>query len=286
MKLAYHVNSGEKVRLSSGRPSGTDPGGLFQFAIKILPRIVPNPHSSSEPTMNRVNGSSREIRILREAALSMLLHHPHIRSMREMIVHQHHYYMVFEYVDGCQMLDYIIHHGRPRQRIARKFARQIGSALEYCHKNNIVHRNLSLENILVSQTGDIKIIGFSLSNVFDPSSHLATACGSSYFPAPELLDAKVYAGPGVDIWSFGIVLYVLVCGRVPFDDESIPRLHAKIRRGLVKYPGWLNAGTFRVPALTPCIADLLQSVNICCHVCWWRILPFGQHWRKLWVIRG
>ena len=70
----------------------------------------------------------------------MLLHHPYICGMREMIVHQHHYYMVFEYVNGGQMLDYIISHGRLRERVARKFARQIGSALDYCHKNNVVHR--------------------------------------------------------------------------------------------------------------------------------------------------
>jgi len=60
--------------------------------------------------------------------------------MREMIIHQHHYYMVFEYVSGGQMLDYIISHGRLRERVARKFARQIGSALDYCHRNNVVHR--------------------------------------------------------------------------------------------------------------------------------------------------
>ena len=88
--------------------------------------------------------ASKEIRTLREAALSMLLHHPYICGMREMIVHQHHYYMVFEYVNGGQMLDYIISHGRLRERVARKFARQIGSALDYCHRNNVVHRGLCL----------------------------------------------------------------------------------------------------------------------------------------------
>ncbi len=84
--------------------------------------------------------ASKEVRTLREAALSMLLYHPYICGMREMIIHQHHYYMVFEYVNGGQMLDYIISHGRLRERVARKFARQIGSAIDYCHQNNVVHR--------------------------------------------------------------------------------------------------------------------------------------------------
>jgi serine/threonine protein kinase len=183
----------------------------------------------------------------------MLLHHPYICGMREMIVHQHHYYMVFEYVNGGQMLDYIISHGRLRERVARKFARQIGSALEYCHKNNVVHRDLKIENILISQTGNIKIIDFGLSNLYDPSNHLGTFCGSLYFAAPELLNAKVYTGPEVDVWSFGVVLYVLVCGKVPFDDQSMPALHAKIKRGLVEYPVWLSAGEFYVLKPTPLI---------------------------------
>jgi len=164
------------------------------------------------------------------------------------------------------MLDYIISHGRLRERSARKFARQIASALEYCHANSIVHRgkvfslsleskeevanssrggvDLKIENILISKTGNIKIIDFGLSNLYSPLSHLSTFCGSLYFAAPELLNAKPYTGPEVDVWSFGIVLYVLVCGKVPFDDQSMPALHAKIKRGQVEYPSWLSAGTF------------------------------------------
>lgn len=102
--------------------------------------------------------------------------------------------------------------------------------------------DLKIENILISKTGNIKIIDFGLSNLYSPDSHLSTFCGSLYFAAPELLNAKPYIGPEVDVWSFGIVLYVLVCGKVPFDDQSMPALHAKIKRGQVEYPTWLSAG--------------------------------------------
>ncbi|PPR05012.1 hypothetical protein CVT24_010205 [Panaeolus cyanescens] len=233
VKLATHNITGEKL------------------AVKILPRVYPNPPPQTNGSSNTANNdsatrqankdASKEIRTLREAALSQLLYHPYICGMREMIVHQHHYYMVFEYINGGQMLDYIISHGRLRERVARKFARQIGSALEYCHLNNVVHRDLKIENILISQTGNIKIIDFGLSNLYDPLDHLSTFCGSLYFAAPELLNARVYTGPEVDVWSFGVVLYVLVCGKVPFDDQSMPALHAKIKRGLVEYPVWLSA---------------------------------------------
>ena len=144
------------------------------------------------------------------------------------------------------MLDYIISHGRLKEKQARKFGRQIASALDYCHRNSIVHRDLKIENILISKTGDIKIIDFGLSNLFSPRSHLKTFCGSLYFAAPELLQARQYTGPEVDIWSFGIVLYVLVCGKVPFDDQSMPQLHAKIKKGIVDYPAWLSAGTCQI----------------------------------------
>ena len=102
--------------------------------------------------------------------------------------------------------------------------------------------DLKIENILISHSGNIKIIDFGLSNLYNPADHLSTFCGSLYFAAPELLNAKVYTGPEVDVWSFGVVLYVLVCGKVPFDDQSMPALHAKIKRGLVEYPVWLSAG--------------------------------------------
>ncbi|CAE7144927.1 unnamed protein product [Rhizoctonia solani] len=227
-----------KVKLAVHTPTGQ------KLAIKIVPRV--STHSSSTPmtasqlAKAQAKDASKEIRHIREAALSMLLYHPYICGMREIITHPGHYYMVSEYVDGGQMLDYIISHGRLRERAARKFARQIGSALEYCHKNNVVHRDLKIENILISHTGNIKIIDFGLSNLYNPEDHLSTFCGSLYFAAPELLNAKVYTGPEVDVWSFGVVLYVLVCGKVPFDDQSMPALHAKIKRGLFDSPMWLS----------------------------------------------
>ncbi|ORY75448.1 kinase-like domain-containing protein [Protomyces lactucae-debilis] len=214
-----------------------------QCAVKIIPRVRQREGAARDPSeqKKRDHDESKEIRTIREAAISTLLSHPYICGMREMMIMSHHYYMLFEYVDGGQMLDYIISHGKLKEKGARKFARQIASALDYCHINSIAHRDLKIENILISKEGDIKIIDFGLSNLYSPRSQLSTFCGSLYFAAPELLNAKPYIGPEVDIWSFGIVLYVLVCGKVPFDDQNMPALHAKIKRGLVEYPNWLSA---------------------------------------------
>jgi len=222
VKLAKHSESGEQV------------------AVKIVPRLSQDQHQSAADRERADH--SKEVRTAREAAIVSLLDHPYICGMRDVVRTNYHWYMLFEFVNGGQMLDYIISHGRLKEKQARKFARQIASALDYCHRNSIVHRDLKIENILISKTGDIKIIDFGLSNLFSPRSQLKTFCGSLYFAAPELLQAKQYTGPEVDVWSFGIVLYVLVCGKVPFDDQSMPQLHAKIKKGHVDYPPWLSAG--------------------------------------------
>ncbi|KAF2145606.1 uncharacterized protein K452DRAFT_305596 [Aplosporella prunicola CBS 121167] len=210
-----------------------------QCAVKIVPRQSTDEHRN-QADRERAD-HSKEIRTAREAAIVTLVNHPYICGMRDVVRTHYHWYMLFEYVNGGQMLDYIISHGRLKEKQARKFGRQIASALDYCHRNSIVHRDLKIENILISKTGDIKIIDFGLSNLFSPRSTLKTFCGSLYFAAPELLQAKQYTGPEVDVWSFGIVLYVLVCGKVPFDDQSMPQLHAKIKKGHVDYPPWLTA---------------------------------------------
>lgn len=243
VKIARNLETGEQVRSSPVTETLRIRIDTHQqAAVKIVPR-----HSTEEARHGRDQEKadrSKEIRTAREAAIVSLLHHPYICSMRDVVRTNYHWYMLFEYVNGGQMLDYIISHGKLKEKQARKFARQIASALDYCHRNSIVHRDLKIENILISKTGDIKIIDFGLSNLFSPRNHLRTFCGSLYFAAPELLQAREYTGPEVDVWSFGIVLYVLVCGKVPFDDQSMPQLHAKIKKGVVEYPQGLTAGKF------------------------------------------
>lgn len=241
VKYGHCKADGQKVAVKIV-PRNTSVNALKQSRGKSKHTGQPLTEAELESAFARAStkDTSKEVRIVREGSLQMLLLHPYICRMREMITHPNHHYMVFEHINGGQMLDYIIAHGRLRERSARTFARQIGSALQYCHANNVVHRDLKIENILISKSGNIKIIDFGLSNMYTPQGHLNTFCGSLYFAAPELLNARVYTGPEVDIWSFGVVLYVLVCGKVPFDDQSMPVLHARIKRGMVEYPGWLS----------------------------------------------
>lgn len=199
-----------------------------------------DPHELAQRKKEYEKEIARDKRTIREAALGKILYHPFICRLYEMYAMSNHYYMLFEYVSGGQMLDYIVAHGSLKESQARKFCRGIGSALEYCHSNNIVHRDLKIENIMINNAGEIKIIDFGLSNLYSNDHLLKTYCGSLYFAAPELLSAHPYRGPEVDIWSFGVVLFVLVCGRVPFDDKSVSNLHEKIKKGHIDYPDHLS----------------------------------------------
>ena len=199
-----------------------------------------DPHLLTQRKKEYEKEVARDKRTIREAALGKILYHPFICRLYEMYSMSNHYYMLFEYVSGGQMLDYIVAHGSLKESQARKFCRGIGSALEYCHSNNIVHRDLKIENIMINNAGEIKIIDFGLSNLYTHDHLLKTYCGSLYFAAPELLSAHPYRGPEVDIWSFGVVLFVLVCGRVPFDDKSVSNLHEKIKKGHIDYPEHLS----------------------------------------------
>lgn len=204
-------------------------------AVKIVPKAF---------TQRRTGGESNEAkdaRVIREGAIGQLVFHPNISRLYDIYSMTGHWYLVFEYVAGGQMLDYIITHGCVKEQQARRFARGIASALDYCHHNSIVHRDLKIENVLINDDGEVKLIDFGLSNLFFRDELLKTFCGSLYFAAPELLNAQPYVGPEIDVWSLGVVLYVLVCGKVPFEDKSMTILHAKIKRGVVEYPTWLSS---------------------------------------------
>lgn len=221
-----------QVKRARNRVSG------MQCAVKVIPKGHAERRKSEKP--QKESDKAKDVRSVREASIGRLLHHRNICQLYEVYSMTNHFYLLFEYVAGGQLLDYIISHGSLKEKNARKFARSITSALDYCHHNSIVHRDLKIENIMISDSGEIKIIDFGLSNLFRPDQLLNTFCGSLYFAAPELLNAEPYVGPAIDVWSLGIVLYVLVCGKVPFDDQSMPALHEKIKKGKVEYPHWLS----------------------------------------------
>ena len=157
-----------------------------------------------------------------------LCKHPHIIRLYEVIDTPQDIFVIMEYVSGGELFDYIVSRGRLPADEARRFFHQIVSAVEYCHYHHIVHRDLKPENLLLDSDNNIKLADFGLSNVVHDGHFLRTSCGSPNYAAPEVISGNLYAGPEVDVWSCGVILYAVLCGTLPFDDASIPNLFKKI----------------------------------------------------------
>ena len=136
--------------------------------------------------------------------------------------------LVMEYAAGGELYDYLSERKVLTEHEARRIFRQIATAVFYCHKHKICHRDLKLENILLDQVGNAKIADFGLSNVFDEQRLLNTFCGSPLYASPEIVKGTPYHGPEVDCWSLGVLLYTLVYGAMPFDGSNFKRLVKQI----------------------------------------------------------
>ena len=173
--------------------------------------------------------------------------------------------MVMEYVAGGELFDYIVKHGKLKEEDARRFFQQIISGVDYCHRHNVVHRDLKPENLLLDQSLNVKIADFGLSNMMTDGEFLRTSCGSPNYAAPEVISGKLYAGPEVDIWSCGVVLYALLCGTLPFDDEHVTTLFRKIKSGVFPIPDYLNKSVVSLLCHMLQVSNPIKDYCFVCH---------------------
>nr|XP_024214640.1 5'-AMP-activated protein kinase catalytic subunit alpha-2-like [Halyomorpha halys] len=199
-------------------------------------------HKVAVKILNRQKIKSLDVvgKIRREIQNLKLFRHPHIIKLYQVISTPTDIFMIMEYVSGGELFDYIVKHGKLKEYEARKFFQQIISGVDYCHRHMIVHRDLKPENLLLDHNCHVKIADFGLSNMMMDGEFLRTSCGSPNYAAPEVISGKLYAGPEVDIWSCGVILYALLCGTLPFDDEHVPTLFRKIKSGIFPIPDYLN----------------------------------------------
>nr|XP_032811843.1 MAP/microtubule affinity-regulating kinase 3-like isoform X4 [Petromyzon marinus] len=208
VKLARHILTGREV------------------AIKIIDKTQLNPTSLQK--------------LFREVRIMKCLNHPNIVKLYEVIETEKTLYLVMEYASGGEVFDYLVAHGRMKEKEARAKFRQIVSAVQYCHQKNIVHRDLKAENLLLDVDMHIKIADFGFSNEFTLVNKLDTFCGSPPYAAPELFQGKKYDGPEVDVWSLGVILYTLVSGSLPFDGQNLKELREKVLRGKYRIPFYMS----------------------------------------------
>lgn len=199
-------------------------------------------HKVAVKILNRQKIKSLDVvgKIRREIQNLKLFRHPHIIKLYQVISTPTDIFMIMEYVSGGELFDYIVKHGKLQEHEARRFFQQIISGVDYCHRHMIVHRDLKPENLLLDHNMHVKIADFGLSNMMLDGEFLRTSCGSPNYAAPEVISGKLYAGPEVDIWSCGVILYALLCGTLPFDDEHVPTLFRKIKTGIFPIPEYLN----------------------------------------------
>ncbi|KAM7315336.1 serine/threonine-protein kinase SIK3 [Ixodes scapularis] len=179
-------------------------------------------------------------KIFREVQIMKLLHHPHIIRLYQVMETDKMIYLVTEYADRGEIFDHLVASGPMPEDMARQKFMQIVSAVHYCHERHVVHRDLKAENLLLDSEMNIKIADFGFSNHFEPGKKLSTWCGSPPYAAPELFEGKQYDGPKADIWSMGVVLYVLVCGALPFDGKTLQSLRTSVLSGKFRVPYFMT----------------------------------------------
>lgn len=216
VKLATHLATGEKV------------------AIKIMEK-------------NLLKDDLPRVRVELKALKS--LSHQHICKLYQVLETDMHFYIMMQYCSGGELFDHIVEKNRLTETESRTFFRQIISAVAYLHNKGYAHRDLKPENVLLDSAQQLKLIDFGLCARPAGGVHksaLYTSCGSPTYAAPELVLGKQYMGAQVDVWAMGVLLYALLSGHLPFDDQNIDRLYRKILSGKYDEPHYLSLQSRRL----------------------------------------
>ncbi|XP_009795102.1 CBL-interacting serine/threonine-protein kinase 6-like [Nicotiana tabacum] len=181
--------------------------------------------------------------IKREISVMKMVKHPNIVELHEVMASKSKIYFAMEFVKGGELFEKVAK-GRLREDIARGYFQQLISAIDFCHSRGVYHRDLKPENLLLDEEGNLKVTDFGLSAFSDhlrQDGLLHTTCGTPAYVAPEVIGKNGYNGATADIWSCGVILYVLIAGFLPFQDENIMAMYKKIHRGDFKCPPWFSS---------------------------------------------
>ncbi|XP_010440445.1 PREDICTED: CBL-interacting serine/threonine-protein kinase 4-like [Camelina sativa] len=226
-ELGRRLGSGSFAKVHVARSIST--GELV--AIKIIDK-------------KRTIDAAMEPRIIREIeAMRRLQNHPNVLKIHEVMATKSKIYLVVEYAAGGELFTNLVRFGRLNESAARRYFQQLASALSFCHRDGIAHRDVKPQNLLLDKNGNLKVCDFGLSALPEHRSCnglLHTACGTPAYTAPEVIAQRGYDGAKADAWSCGVFLFVLLAGYVPFDDSNIVAMYRKIHKREYRFPSWIS----------------------------------------------
>ncbi|KAK9098252.1 hypothetical protein Syun_025297 [Stephania yunnanensis] len=223
----------------------------------------------------KVVGKEKVIRVgmteqvKREISVMKMVEHPNIVELHEVMASKTKIYFAMEFVKGGELFSKISK-GRLREDLARAYFQQLISAVDFCHSRGVYHRDLKPENLLLDDEGNLKVTDFGLSAFTEHLRHdglLHTTCGTPAYVAPEVIGKKGYDGAKADLWSCGVILYVLLAGYLPFQDDNVVAMYKKIYKGDFKCPAWFSPEARKIvtklldpnPATRITIAKLIET---------------------------
>ncbi|KAF9910088.1 hypothetical protein BX616_010973 [Lobosporangium transversale] len=224
--LGKTLGKGSSGQVKLARHRKTDE----QVAIKIISKA------------SLVNRAAVHRGIEREIAIMKLINHPHVIRLHDVYETEKELFLVMEYVSGGELFEYLVNKGKLEETEALRFFQQIITGLAFCHKRKICHRDLKPENLLLDDNHNVKIADFGMASLQPQGKLLETSCGSPHYASPEVVTGMKYDGASSDIWSCGIILYALLTGHLPFDDENIRQLLSKVKAGKFYMPQDISAG--------------------------------------------
>ncbi|GAB4828275.1 Son of sevenless 2 [Ancistrocladus abbreviatus] len=179
--------------------------------------------------------------IKREISIMKIVRHPYIVRLHEVLASRTKIYIILEFVTGGELFDKIVHQGRLSEEECRKYFQQLIDAVSHCHSKGVYHRDLKPENLLLDSRGNLKVSDFGLSALPKQGVDLLhTTCGTPNYVAPEVLSGQGYDGAAADVWSCGVILYVLMAGYLPFEEANLPTLYKKISAAEFTCPFWFS----------------------------------------------
>uniref|UniRef100_H3AHC1 non-specific serine/threonine protein kinase n=2 Tax=Latimeria chalumnae TaxID=7897 RepID=H3AHC1_LATCH len=205
--------------------------GTYGKVKKALERGTGRTVAIKSIRKDKITDDLDKVHIQREIEIMSSLEHSNIIQIYEVFENKDKIIIVMEYASNGELYDHVNNRHRITENEARNFFRQIVSAVHYCHKNGVVHRDLKLENVLLDDHHQVKLADFGLSNHYCKSQVLQTYCGSPLYASPEIVNGLPYQGPEVDCWALGVLLYALLYGSMPFNNSNYNTLTEQISRG-------------------------------------------------------